>query len=937
MKQLVLALFLVLSIPYALAQREIKGKILDAKTRMPLQATVVRLIGTALSTLTDREGTFVLYPPTSGNWELEFSLANYANKRITVEILQEEQLDLGSIFLEEDWISTEKLGLILLEDQDLEEEEIPTANSARLLQATKDPFQQAAAYTWGSSFYRMRGLDNSYGSVLINGFIMNKMHHGRPQWSNWGGLNDVMRNAVFSSGPALASSTFGGLLGTQSIVTSPAQFRKGLRLGLAGTTTTYHWKPFFNYASGLTSRGWAFALSGSYRGAKESYWQGSDYTAFSLFMGIEKKITKKHSVYFSGIIAKNKRAKNSSNTLEQTELKGINYNAYWGWQGNRKRNARYQTIQEPLLLLTHVWTFNERSKLTTTLGYQWGYQAQSRLDYQDNLNPDPVHYKNLPSYYLTQIDSTYWQMSSDEFNALPEADDFKQTTLAHLQQAEESRSSFIQQGQIDWEALYKKNTSFNGQSKIILFEDRQEDQTLSANTAFQTALNDHLLLFAGVNYRNLRSMNFKKAVDLLGGSYYKDIDSYQEKTRQDSDLNHPNRTIYAGDTYGYHYLLLGQSLEAFTQFTLHLHRVDLYFGQQVNFTNYQREGLYRNPNYPTNSYGRSERIPFNTLGIKGGVTYYLTGKHLVQLDLTYNNRPPVLQYVFDNVRVTNTITPHLQAENNWNIVGSYRLRTTRLQTRLTGYLTEIRQSTQLNFYYTEGMDLTDSKGSLVSELLTPVDTRHIGIELSLAYALSSTLKITAAAGFGQSFYTNNPRLYIQATNTAKPQDLGQAKLRHYRIANGPQTALALGLSYRAPSFWFIETTLSYLTDSYVRVSPLKRSPTFISDPQKMGRPYDGITALNLAELLQQEKLPAFTLASITAGKSWRLSNRSILGFFCSIQNIFNIRYRTGGFEQSRNATYPQEMARSSGDYAVFGTKYWYSYGRNFFIQLYYNL
>lgn len=936
MKQLVLVLFLVLTIPYALAQREIKGKVLDSKTRMPLQATVVRLIGTAFSTLTDREGTFVLSPSTPGSWELELSYPSYTNKRITVALLLEEQLDLGHLFLEEDWVSTEKLGLILLEDHDLEEETSPTANSARLLQATKDPFQQAAAYTWGLSFYRMRGLDSSYGSVLINGFMMNKMHHGRPQWSNWGGLNDVTRNAVFSSGPALASTTFGGVLGTQAISTSPAQFRKGLRLGLAGTTTSYHWKPFFSYASGQTPRGWAFALSGSYRGAKESYWQGSDYAAFSLFMGIEKKITNKHSLHFSGIFANNKRAKNSSNTLEQTELKGINYNAYWGWQNGRKRNARYQANQEPLFLLTHTWTLNENSKLTTTLGYQWGYQAQSRLDYQDNLNPDPVHYKNLPSYYLTQIDSTYWKMAADEFNALSETDDFKQTTLAHLQQAEEARLSFIQQGQIDWEAIYKKNISFAGQSKILLFEDRQEDQTLSVNTALQTALSEHLTLFAGVNYRSLRSANFKKAVNLLGGTYYKDIDSYQEKNLQDSDMRHPNRSIYTGDTYGYHYHLLGESLEAFTQFNLHYNRVELYVAQQIHFTSYQREGLYRNPNYPADSYGRSERIPFNTLGIKGGLTYYLTGKHVLQLNATYVSKAPVLQYAFANVRVANTVTPHLQAENNWSIAGTYRLRTTRLQTRLTGFLTEIRHSTQLNFYYTEGIDLTDSKGALVSELLTPVDTRHIGIEFGLAYALSSTLRVTAAAGLGQSFYTNNPKLHIQATNTAKPQDLGQANLRNYRIANGPQTALAVGLSYRAPSFWFIETTLSYLTDSYVRVSPLKRSSTFISDPQKMGRPYDGITALNLPQLLQQEKLPAYTLASITVGKSWRLANRSILGILCSIQNIFNTHYRTGGFEQSRNATYPQEMARTSGDHTVFGTKYWYGYGRNFFIQLYYN-
>ena len=939
MKACLLALLVGLPIHLTLAQHEqqISGTVLDAKTRMPLQTTVVRLIGTPLSTLTNPDGAFVLTPPSPGNWELELSLANYTTKRISTVVDAGEQLNLGHLFLEEDWESTEKLGLIFLEDTDLDDDATTVENSARLLQATKDPFQQAAAFTWGSSFYRLRGLDSSYGNVLINGLVMNKIHHGRAQWNNWGGLNDATRNAVFSSGSSPTSASFGGLLGTQSIVTSAAQFRKGLRFGFASTTTSYRWKPFFSYASGLTRRGWAFSLSGSYRGAKEGYWPGSNYAALSLFMGIEKKVTAKHSLYFSGIFANNNRAKNSSNTLEQTELKGVDYNAYWGWQGSKKRSARYQVIQEPLLMLTHTWSLNEQSKLTTTLGYQWGYQAQSRLDYQDNLNPDPVHYKNLPSFYLAQIDSTYWKMSAEAFDALPESDDFKQTTLAHLQQATDARLFFLQHGQIDWETIYRKNSLFDGQSKIILFEDRQEDQTLSTNTAFQTALNDHLTVYAGVNYRHLRSTNFKKAVDLLGGTYYLDLDSYQEKALQDSDLNHPNRSIYSGDTYGYHYRLFADIVDAFMQFTLHYNQVDLYFGQHVSFTSYQREGLYRNPNYPTTSYGRSERLQFNTLGIKGGITYYLTGKHLLQLNMVYNSRAPLLQHGFINVRVSNTTTPLLKPENNLAIEASYRLRTRRLQTRLSGYLTEIRNGTQLNFYYTEGKDLTDAKGTLVSERLSPVHTRYLGIEFGLAYALSSTLKMTTAAGLGQSFYINNPQLYIQAANTANAQEVDQANLNQYRVANGPQTALALGLSYRAPAFWFVETTLSYLADSFIRVSPLKRSSTYFRDPQKMGRPYEGLTTSNLSALLQQEKLPPYALFSITGGKSWRLSNRATLGVLCSVQNVFNTLYRTGGFEQSRNATYPQEMARTAGDLPVFGTKYWYGYGRNFFIHLYYNL
>ena len=32
----------------------------------------------------------------------------------------------------------------------------------------------------------------------MNGVPMNKFYNGRPQWSNWGGLNDLMRNQEFN-------------------------------------------------------------------------------------------------------------------------------------------------------------------------------------------------------------------------------------------------------------------------------------------------------------------------------------------------------------------------------------------------------------------------------------------------------------------------------------------------------------------------------------------------------------------------------------------------------------------------------------------------------------------------------------------------------------------------------------------------------------------
>jgi hypothetical protein len=70
------------------------------------------------------------------------------------------------------------------------------------------------------------------------------------------------------------------------------------------------------------------------------------------------------------------------------------------------------------------------------------------------------------------------------------------------------------------------------------------------------------------------------------------------------------------------------------------------------------------------------------------------------------------------------------------------------------------------------------------------------------------------------------------------------------------------------------------------------------------------------------------------GKSWRI-NQKTLGLFAIVNNVLDITYKTGGFEQSRNATYRQEFEdHQSGGPSVFGPKYFYGYGRTFMVNVY---
>lgn len=80
-------------------------------------------------------------------------------------------------------------------------------------------------------------------------------------------------------------------------------------MSFSGTNTNYNWRTMGTYVSGMNSKGWAFVVSGSRRWAEEAYFEGTDYSANSLFASIEKKFNEKHSLNFTAIYAQNYRGK----------------------------------------------------------------------------------------------------------------------------------------------------------------------------------------------------------------------------------------------------------------------------------------------------------------------------------------------------------------------------------------------------------------------------------------------------------------------------------------------------------------------------------------------------------------------------------------------------------------------------------------------------
>lgn len=871
-----------------------QGMVIDNQTQEAIVGAKVSIAGSTVQTVTDENGQFSL-SAESGTLKVIIEATGYVSKSIQVS---PSKLEFPPISLQQ---STDKTAaFIFLTEEQLSDDDNNEDIVAGLLQSSKDVFMRRAAYDFGQAYFKPRGYDSGESDMLINGIPMNKVYNGRPQWSNWGGLNDVMRNQELTTGVAASQYSFGGLLGSTYVDVKPFGQRPGLRLSASASNRSYKGRIMGTYNSGTLANGLAYSISASRRwAAHKGYFDGTSYNAYSVFGSLGYKFNDHHSLSATAIFAPNKRGKNAVLTKETTDLAGFRYNPYWGWQGDKKRNSRMKSISEPIFILSYDFK-KGNSKLSANLGYQFGKVGNTRIQYGNGQNPEPSYYKYMPSYFINKKEGAQWD-------------------LAKIQ-----KDYFLSHKQMDWAALYRANKN-HGESIYIISEDINEDKTLTGNLLFSTKLGEKLKLNAGITYRNLISENYAEVNDLLGGNYFlnksyftgKVYDTYGKLQRK------------VGDRYQYNYEISADMTNAFTQLQFKSGKFDAYAGVSYRYTEYQRKGLFNNE-MQKNSFGKSATQYFYGISGKAGLTYAITGRHLLQLNAAYLTQPQHLRNVFSNARNSNSLLPNLDNKIQYTADASYFIRMPFLKMRLTGYFTQVEKDMETNFFFTQSAISDDVTSDFVSMTVKGIDKRHFGFEFGAEAQILPAWKATAAVAMGQYTYLNNPSMVV-STDEVDQIAIDKVYLKNYKVANGPQHAYSLGLEYQSPNFWWAGITANYLTNTYVDISRLYRTDNFFRNPdtQKL---YADIDATKARELFTQEKMNNMFFLNLTAGKSWRVKGKYI-SLFASVNNLLNKKYLIGGFEQSRTANYAALLRDTANGVPTFGTRYFRGYGRTFFLNL----
>lgn len=906
------------------AQTKITGTVHTSAEEKPLYNAKVTLQETGEEVITDRIGYFQFMNISPGIYTLQISMEGYARYQEKIKIQAERIYELGDIYLTFNPQNSD-LGIITLSSEEFDAEENTSGAPATLLSATKGVFLQTVAYDWGAFWFRPRGLNNENSSVLLNGISMNKISHGRVDYGNWGGLNDIIRYPEESAfGINSTDHAFGDLGGLTYYETRPSKLRTGTGLSYSLTNRSYRQRLMLTHNTGLMKNGWGIAASASRRWANEGRIPGTFYDAWAYFLGIEKKL-KNHFFNLSILGAPYRRAGNNPNTNEAYNLKGINYNAYWGYQNGVKRSERVKDNFEPIFQLSHHWNINLKNQLKTTLSYQTGYNKYSRLNWYKANNPSPIYYRNLPSYFYYLNTRNKENLTDDEKQ--------KYDSQLHSWRNDENWS------QINWENLYRANLNLNSYAAYYLANDVNKDDAFGLYSHLRSQLNENTTLNIGFQLKNTHSHNFREVYDLLGASYALNLDDFSDNSFSGKyNENDQNLQKKEGEIIEYNYKINHHYYEIFSGLNYKKSAWNVNLMGKMAYTAMQRNGLFKHYAHG-NSFGKSKDLNFTDFGGKLNILYRINGNHYLRLNGAFFTKAPSASAAFPLGRYSNTFQPDIRAAEMTSLDFSYLLRTPDFKGNLTAFYTISNNETQTSFGYIQLVqdNAFFNKNLFIAEVLNGVQKEYKGIELSLEGKISKTLAATAVASIGEYIYKNNPNLYYFSDDYASSDGyklIGKTYLKNYKLPGTPQQAYHLGLQYRSPKYWWVGLSANYFKNQYINISPSRRTDNFTHLPN--GKLYKDLQSENaealLRKVLKQEKFSNEMMLNLNAGKTFRLG-QYYMGISLSINNLLNNKnFKTSGFEQLRLGNY--EAAANENYSKVFGNKYWYNQGLNYFLNVF---
>ncbi|MDX5436674.1 MAG: hypothetical protein LPK03_05730, partial [Pontibacter sp.] len=350
----------------------------------------------------------------------------------------------------------------------------------------------------------------------------------------------------------------------------------------------------FNYATGLTENGWAFAAAGS-KTEGNGWAEGLQFEAYNYFFNVSKLINDKHTISLTGFGAPQRHGQrqNAQSIQEYRDApQGRRWNADWGVKEGEVVHVEDNFYHKPQFSLNHYWTIDESSFLSTAVYASIGTGGGGGYATDRTINMDTVR-------------------TGDKFSP------YDLDRIVDLNRA-----------------------STDGHARAYLRASRNDHKWYGALSTYQKSLNANFNILGGLDLRYYKGEHFTEVTDLLGADYVLD----------NSNVNNPNNRAVVGDKISYYndgiVLWEGGFLQGeYTDGTL-----SAFVSLAASNTSYKRidHFLYEEGNQET------DFVNFFGYQAKGGANYNLTENHNVFANIGYFETAPFFNAVFqDNQNIIN--------------------------------------------------------------------------------------------------------------------------------------------------------------------------------------------------------------------------------------------------------------------------------------------
>lgn len=764
--------------------------------------------------------------------------------------------------------------------------------SNSLLGANSDVFHQFSTFSFSQGRFRFRGFNGRDQQATLDGISMNHPESGSVSWTTWGGLNDATRFQETGTGITGSPYGFAGPAGYLHISTPASSFKKGTRVSNAVSNHHFATRWMITHASGIFSNGWSFVISASGRNGKQ-YAPGTYIKANSFFISINNYLNKTHQLNLTGLVAPLESAGAGSALKETAELTRSNYyNASWGFQAGKARSAAVRSSAKPILILSHAYTPRRSVTLNSSLAWSFGQSSNSGLNWNGAANPRPDYYRYLPSWPYSLGDTLKGDRIADNWGT-----DLNTRQINWDRMTELNRAN-----------LYSVSSSGNQpnttetRARYILEKRTEQTSSIQAASVFHRQINR---MTASIGWNGLYYTNrkFKEIEDLLGATYWLDLDQFAtnqtpDAFTQQNNIDEPDKKIYTNDLFGYDYTIYIRKAGLWAQGEYRMKQVDVFFAVTTGMSSIWKESVMANGKFPETSKGRSQKANFINYGLKSGASYKLSGKQFITAAFSYMTRPPAVSNIFLSPDVRNDLLSGIKSERLLSSEISYVFRTPGWRFRVTGYFNETKDQTRIKTYW------SDAANTFINYIMTGVNHRQYGLEAGFEKTLFISHNLQLAAGFGEYTYSSRPVAQAwQNTTHAALFSNRVLYLKNYYTGGTPQTVIGFTYRYNSPRRWYVTANLRYFDRIYVELNPDRRSA-------EATERFSSGDLENLQLITAQERLPAWFTLNSQLGKTLRLTRKSSLNIHLSLNNLLNTKnIIISGAEQMRwDPQYPERFA-----------------------------